>query len=167
MRGKIIATLIAIGAGVYVYGTSAKRDDSGVIVSEGNLDALQVSVGDCFNDTPELTEGEVDEAGNVTATVSSIPVVPCSEPHDNEVYAVFETTATTYESEEGMFNLAMAECQERFASFVGLSYEESSFDIVALYPTPESWQQSDREIVCAVYNLNGEKLTGSVAGTAR
>ena len=49
----------------------------------GNVDAFQMRVGDCFDDTAELG---MDEAGEV----SSLPGVPCADPHDNEVFAVFD-----------------------------------------------------------------------------
>ena len=55
-------------------------------------------------------------------------------------------------------------CLERFEAFVGKDYESSSLDIATLYPSAESWQQSDREVVCAVYDVDAEKLTGSVKG---
>jgi len=33
-----------------------------------------------------------------------------------------------------------------------------------MYPTIESWQQNDREVVCAVYDMEENKLVGSVQG---
>ena len=57
-------------------------------------------------------------------------------------------------------------CLERFDGFVGLDYEDSILDIVTLYPTSESWQQNDREVVCALYDINEEKLVGSTQGRA-
>ena len=56
-------------------------------------------------------------------------------------------------------------CLERFETFVGKDYESSSLDIATLYPSQESWQrQNDREVICAVYDMEAEKLTGSVKG---
>lgn len=163
MKGKIILALILLaGAGVYAYLTGAKRDDTGTIVEAGQLDPFSLQVGDCFNDPSEL-----GDAPDATSEVSSLAAMPCAEPHDNEVYAVFDMDIPTYDSDEGMFNQAFDACQQRFDTFVGVSYEESEFDILALYPTQQSWQQDDREVVCAVFAMSGEQLVGSVAGTAR
>lgn len=152
MKFRIIVFLVSlIGFGAYNYFTSARRDSSGDIVSEGQIDSFSIQQGDCFNNTgaTELT---------------SLPAVPCADPHDNEVYAVFDIEMPTYESEDATFALAVEACLGRFDSFVGKAYEESQLDVLTLYPTVESWGDGDREIVCAVYDVNGEKLVGSAAG---
>lgn len=46
-------------------------------------------------------------------------------------------------------------------AFVGRDYESSSLDIMTLFPTIESWAQNDREVICAVYDMNATKLVGS------
>jgi hypothetical protein len=56
-------------------------------------------------------------------------------------------------------------CRERFDAFVGLEYENSILEIVSLNPTAESWKQGDREVVCALYDINNEKLVGSTEGS--
>ena len=49
-------------------------------------------------------------------------------------------------------------------AFVGRNYESSSLDIMTLFPTTESWAQNDREVICAVYDINAIKLVGSAKG---
>ena len=66
-----------------------------------------------------------------------------------------------------MADMAQEACLERFEAFVGRDYESSSLDIASLYPSRESWHgQNDREVVCAVYDIDAKKLTGSVKGLA-
>ena len=66
-----------------------------------------------------------------------------------------------------MFSVATDECLKYFEGFIGKSYEKSILDIFSLYPTHDSWSQlNDREVVCAVYHLDGKKLTGSIEGAA-
>ena len=61
----------------------------------------------------------------------------------------------------------MAPPARRFSSFVGMDYDSSVLDITALYPSTDSWKmQDDREVVCAVYDMNGGKLTGSARGSS-
>ena len=110
-------------------------------------------VGDCFDDGSTFDDDNVD----------SVPGVPCSNPHDNEVYAVYDVASASFPG-EGMADMAHEGCLARFQAFVGNDYESSSLDIATLYPSRESWQQSDREVVCAVYDVDAKKLTGSVKG---
>lgn len=146
--------VIVVALGIFIYGalTKANRDDTGAIVGEGTVDPFNVRVGDCFDDTNDLDE------------ISSLPGVPCSEPHDNETYAVFDIEIPTYPEGEGMWEQANAYCVERFDAFVGRDYDSSSLDVFTLYPTLESWKRDDREVVCAVYDMEENKLVGSVMG---
>ena len=116
----------------------------------GTLDAFQVHLGDCFND-PDF---EADE-------FSSLPGVPCTEPHDNEAFAVFDLTLSSY-PEYDIADISEASCVDHFEAYVGRDYESSSLDVVTMYPSPESWDQSDREVVCALYDMSGSKLVGTV-----
>jgi len=50
---------------------------------------------------------------------------------------------------------------------VGTSYVLSDLEIAAIFPTEATWWTPDREVVCFVFQRDGEKLTGSVRGTAR
>jgi hypothetical protein len=147
---------IAIAAGVFGINSflEADRDSSGAIVAEGSVNAFQMRVGDCFDDGSTFTGAEV----------GSVPGVPCSKPHDNEVYAVFDLTMPAFPGEQ-MGELAQQACLERFEAFVGKDYESSALDVASLYPTRESWtSQNDREVICAVYDVAANKLTGSVKG---
>ncbi|MGI9201983.1 MAG: septum formation family protein [Woeseiaceae bacterium] len=154
---KNLAFYAVVVVGYLAYGaiTDADRDNTGAIVGEGNIDAFQLRVGDCFNDGSSMGE-----------EVSDLPGVPCDEPHDYETYAVFDVALQDYPSDDEMSELAYESCLERFDGFVGLDYEDSILDIVTLYPTTESWQQNDREVVCALYDINEEKLVGSTQGRA-
>jgi hypothetical protein len=154
---KKLAAYAVIGLGVVGYNvaTDADRDSSGAIVDAGNVDAFTIRLGDCFDNTSSLAG---DEAGEV----SSLPGVPCSEPHDNEVYAVFDVKLDSFPGDVQMSEHAFDACLTRFSNFVGNAYEDSVLDITALYPSSQSWSvHGDREVVCAVYDMNGGKLTGS------
>jgi hypothetical protein len=119
----------------------------------GNVFTLEV--GTCFDDTDD-TE------------VSSVPEVDCSEPHDNEVFAVFDYTASdTFPGSSQMNDAAQELCVAEFEAYVGLSYQASALEVFPITPTEGSWDNGDREIICALYNLDLSKLTGSMEGAAR
>lgn len=152
MKQAGIYAVIILGFLGFKAMTEADRDGTGAIVDAGSVDVFQVRVGDCFD--------------NVTAEeISSLPGVPCSEPHDNEAYASFNVPLDSYPAGDGMYEVAFESCVERFESFVGRDYQSSSLDIYALYPTAEGWAQNDREVVCAVFDMEEEKLVGSMRGS--
>jgi hypothetical protein len=154
---KRLAIGVAAALGIYGFNAymEADRDDTGAIVDEGNIGAFQIRVGDCFNDYGSAAE------------VTDVPGVPCSTPPDNEVYAVFDVAVPSFPQGDAMAALAFDSCMERFQGFVGKDYETSVLDIMTLYPTQESWSRyDDREVICAVFDINSTKLVGSVKGRA-
>ncbi len=152
---KTWAVYIAAALGFAFYGavSGVDRDGSGAIVGEGTLDAFAVKIGDCFDDATDFGE-----------EVSSLAGVPCADPHDNETYAVFDVSFDSYPNEEVMSGHASDACLEQFEPFVGKDYESSTLEISTMYPTQQSWDQSDREVVCAIYDMNANKLVGSAQG---
>lgn len=131
--------------------TESERDDTGAI-TERNDDAsvFAMRVGDCYDDLPE------GEAAVVTA-------VPCADPHDAEVYHVFE-----WEGDEASFpgtdliqGFAADGCTDAFGSFVGVEYEESTLDYTVFWPNEGSWSDGDREFVCLV-GVPEEKTSGTL-----
>jgi len=153
MRSWAIYILAAIGFAIYGVATDVDRDDSGAIVGGGNVGAFNVQVGDCFNDVDSYDQ-----------QIASVPGVPCSEPHDNETFAVFDVGFDGYPADGNMDQMAYDACMVHFQSFVGTEYESSSLEIATMYPTAESWEQNDREVICAVFDMNAEQLVGSAAG---
>ena len=154
MKNLGFYAVVVMGYLAYGAVTNADRDGSGAIVGEGNIDAFHMRVGDCFDKSKS--------SGN---EVSEFPGVPCAQPHDYETYAVFDVSIDSYPSEESMGQLARESCLEQFDPFVGTDYDSSVLDVIALNPTAESWKQGDREIVCALYDMNNEKLIGSTQGS--
>ena len=156
MKNWGVYVLIAIGAFAYHMYNSADRDSSGAIVGAGTIDVFDLKVGDCFDDGDAYSD-----------EVSTLAAVPCSEPHDNEAYAAFNVSLSSYPGDEEMWEMASEECYNRFEPFVGRDYESSQYDFFTLHPTSQSWAQSDREVVCAIYDMDLNKLTGSVRGSKK
>jgi hypothetical protein len=153
MKSWAIYIIAALGFVAYGAATDVDRDNTGAIVGGGSVDAFSVRVGDCF-----------DSINSNNDEVSSVPGVPCVEPHDYEAFAVFDVSVESYPSDEKMYELSFVSCLEHFESFVGRDYESSSLEITTLYPSSESWAQDDREIVCAVFDMNANQLVGSASG---
>lgn len=152
----LVAVAAAGGCGPVGSGTEPTRDDDGAIVErEDAADVFAITVGDCTNDE--------DQAA---AEVSSVPVVPCAEEHDNEAYWAFDLEDAEFPGDTAVRTLADEGCYGAFEAFVGATYEDSRYDYFPMSPSSLSWAQGDREVVCFVYDVSGAKLTGSAAGTA-
>ena len=155
MKKFLVIIAAALGFAIYGAASNVDRDDAGAIVGEGSVDAFEVRVGDCFDDPSSLSD-----------EVSALKGVPCSRPHDNEAYAVFDLRIESYPTDDAMADLAHEACRERFEPFVGRDYDSSSLDILSLFPSADSWRENDREVICAVYDVDANKLTGTAEGTA-
>ncbi len=120
-------------------------------VSAETVEAVNLKVGDCMVDDPEAEE------------ISDVDVLPCTEPHDSEVYAAMDIAAGAYPGEEAVDTMAQDFCLAEFQPYVGTDYSVSALDVGYLTPTPTSWTLgNDREILCTVYRVDGEKLSTSV-----
>ena len=124
----------------------------GVISSACSATVLELEVGTCF-----------DDPGNFEQ-VEDVPVVGCEEPHDNEVIANVDLTGSDYPGRDQVENRASQICYDTFSDYVGISYEESIYDIGWFFPTDESWAVGDREVICLAYDLDLNKITGSING---
>lgn len=122
----------------------------------GNV--FELAVGDCFDDG-DLALGELEEVGEV-------PLVACSEPHDNEVYALVTVDGDAFPGEQAIQTQADEVCLDAFDPFVGLEYESSALDFGWLIPTADSWGMGDRVVACFVYRLDLEKVSGTLEGSS-
>jgi hypothetical protein len=122
----------------------------------GGQSVFSLPVGTCFDD-----QGTADE-------ISSVPEVDCGEPHDNEVFALIDYTETdTYPGPDQMQQIGRELCIEQFEGYVGLDYNSSELEVFSIYPTEASWGDGDREVICALYDSDLDKLTGTMEGAAR
>ncbi|MEL6890757.1 MAG: septum formation family protein [Actinomycetota bacterium] len=152
-----IAGLGLVGAGYVGLGgeDSTTRNEQGEITEGGELGAFRIRVGDCLG----AATGEI---------IESVEGVPCSQPHDSEVYHAFMLPPGDFPGLDAVIDQAGAGCVAAFEPFVGAPYETSTYDINLIYPTEASWAElGDREVLCNVVNVDGSPLVGSAKGTAR
>lgn len=143
---------VAVFGGAGLMDDNTVRGDDGEIIEGGGLGALRMQNGDCFN-LPDADQ------------VASLEGVPCGDPHDAEVYALFDIPGTTFPGDAAVVTAAETGCYDRFEGFVGHDYETSALDFYFLHPLEASWTElDDREVVCAIVSYAGDKLVGSQAG---
>lgn len=134
---------------------TTQRDASGTpTAANGDADVFSIKVGDCLNDASS------------TGTVTTAPIVPCSQPHDSEAYKSIKMADGAFPGETAVKSQADQGCATAFPDFIGVSYDDSSLKISYYFPTSDSWKNGDREILCTVYD-DGVKTTGTLKGAAR
>jgi len=109
-----------------------------------------LAVGDC------LLEPDGEEITSFTTT-------DCTEPHDLEVYAVFESGALGYEAIEAE---ASTRCINSFATYVGVDYFDSELQYDWFQPTTETWDDGDRAVQCILYDA-AQQRSESAEGLGR
>ena len=159
VRNRILVALTVGAAVVALSGCSllgnVTNNPIDLDPSDGtDTDVFTIKVGDCLND------------GGSSGEVSSVPTIDCAEPHDSEAYASIMIPDGDYPGEDAVLTQADAECAAEFASYVGIAYEESTLGFAYYYPTAQSWESGDREILCLVYDPAGQ-VTGSLEGAAK
>lgn len=147
------ATLLVVGLTVLAAGCSSDDDTDSV---------FSIKPGQCF-----MAPGEVE------AQISDLEKVDCADPHDHEAYAVVpyaaegdEPASDEYPGDDVLKGFADGSCAERFRDYVGIDYLDSTLFFTYLLPSPRSWQEEDRSVVCLVTG-SGSQLQGSVKGTAQ
>ena len=122
--------------------------------------------GDDEGNVFSLEEGQCFDDPQATGEISDVPIVECDEPHDNEVFFTFDLPDGDYPGDIAVQEQASEGCLGAFEGYVGLDYATSELDILFLSPTSDSWDQADdREVVCFLYRVDQEKMTGSMQGS--
>jgi len=115
------------------------------------ISATDLQVGDCLNDLTDSTD------------VSSLPSVPCSQPHQGEVFAVFDLPPGPYPGAAGVDDLVSKGCNARLADYSPSAPSDDAIGLFSVYPLEQNWDRGDREVVCIAKATSGSS-TGSIKG---
>lgn len=127
---------------------------SGEIIGGGTTDVFTLQPGDCLS------------YDSVSDEVTDVPTVPCSEPHQYEVYGEVVLEGDEFPGDDVINQQADDGCYAQFAAFAGIAYEDSVLDYTYYTPLQEGWEQlNDRLVTCLVFDTG--ETTGSLAGAAR
>lgn len=126
----------------------------------GSSNLTEIRKGDCFNTKDDLAQYG-DEDG--TQAARSVTIVPCTQPHKGEAYAVFNLDAGTYPGTEKVTATAEEKCSgTALTSYVGNNPKVSEkLEVYYYYPQAASWLLGDREVTCFVGDPSGP-TTGSI-----
>jgi hypothetical protein len=154
--GGIVFLVLVFGGGISSLLFGAGRGDSGEIAKPGDLTAVDLRVGDCF----DLKDPAADLIENVVAR-------PCSQEHQYEMFFTGSMPEGDYPP-DSVFEVFMnTNCMPAYLGYVGHDYQTSKFDVYWLSPSADGWSHGDRSIQCAVYDPEMDRLTSSLKGAKR
>ena len=173
-KGKAIASLI-IGALILVVNViyvvvvvftgvdETRRDSTGQVVDGGSVTLERLQVGDCFTE-PSLDDVLTDEDRSEASGLAD--VVPCSDPHQAEVFHEFDVAGDDFPG-DAVIERRTADCLPAFKDYVGKSFQRSQLDVVFYFPTSTAWRFGDHEITCVLLDPDMKQLNLSMAGSRR
>lgn len=157
LAGAVVLASVALtGCSSILFGAAtgdASRDEAGAVQSEEKIDIFNLKVGDC-------------KMEDVPGDIADTKVVPCAEPHDEEVYFEFTLEDGEYPGEEAVGVAADERCYEEFETFAGIPYEDSTLDFFPFTPTEQGWAEGDQVVQCVIWDPAGP-VVGTLAGAAR
>lgn len=153
----LLVVLTAVAAACSDSPDSATRDKDGVVTESGAVSVFDLQPADCL-DPPADVKGEIN----------SIKVVPCADPHTQEVFAKVDATDQAYPGAEALATEANGRCIKAMQDPpLGLSPDDGYF-VSYLLPSFDGWNKdSDRTIVCVFVFPTLGSVTGSVVEQAR
>jgi hypothetical protein len=144
MLKRIVTGGAAALIGVSVWGIAGEdnstRDESGQIVVSGEVGAFVTKLGDCLESLPD------------GKSVSTVPGVPCGEPHHWQVYHKEESSLSDFdealivEEANRICSSALENIVPKLSEAQFEIYEDSDGSYFA--PTATSWEKGDRTIDC-------------------
>lgn len=152
--GWLVTGVIVVAGGIAGLYFNASRSSTGEITKAGDLSAIDLRVGDCF----DLKDPAADEVDDVTARL-------CTDEHEFELIFLGSMPDGEYPPEDEFTTFVDDNCVPAFDTYVGKAYLESELDIYWFYPVSDGWAEGDRSVQCAAFHPRVHRLTESVKGS--
>ena len=155
-RSPFLLLLLPLALVAAACGGEDVRGDDGRVVVAGPWSVFDLRPGDCIGADDSMS-GDADE----------VPLVPCSEPHALEVFAVVRHPDDAYPGAGALATFADRACLTALEVDLDLTIDDG-IAFSYLLPTLEGWSRDgDRSVVCVLVFLQDAGITGSfVDGTA-
>ncbi len=158
--GIVVAIVVSL---VIIVALAMLGSSLGTFMEGSSLN--DIAVGQCFNG------GRASDSGETTL-VSTVTVVDCAEAHESELIANFEyagpETGGSYPNVADLTAYSESECSARFGQYVGVTFNESAFEMTYVYPLSTGWLIGDRGMQCVAHPPIGQStMTGTVRGARR
>lgn len=179
----LLGAVLAVAVVLLTLGATdrpSSADDPGAIASPGPRPLAEPSTVPTPAPTPAQTSAEGTEMVTFAELevgqclpfiewedeVFELPIVPCDQPHTDEVYEIFDAPDGDFPGDDQLQSVASERCETAFGEFVGTPYADSVLDMYWFVPTEASWKRmDDRTIQCIAFSY--DEVTGTLRGAAR
>jgi hypothetical protein len=145
-RGSVLAVIgivlaAAWGAGAaYVYlqviNKPEARDSAGKVVRKGDVPVTSLKVGECI------------EKWEVTNTIGTVTILPCTSNHDAEVFHTFTATGSDkFPGDKAVTDEATTQCVAKAKTALKPD-DLKKAKIAFLKPVEASWGKKEKQITC-------------------
>jgi Septum formation len=166
----VLAAVIASVAGLVVGGLLGGLVAMGIdIAGRFDPDPLTYGPGGALArfelEAGQCADGELAEGNGFGAEAA----VSCSGSHDFEVYAQTSSPgqqqSNRFPDSRALASFSDDYCLMALEAFVGGDYDSSSYDYASIVPTRAAWDSGDRRVICALFDYDGNPITGSARAT--
>ncbi|HEX9032524.1 MAG TPA: DUF4190 domain-containing protein [Streptosporangiaceae bacterium] len=145
----VIVVVIAVAAS-----SQAHRSANGTITNTGKVSIFSLQVGDCFQNPPE---------SKAILHLSDVTAVPCTTPHDAQVFAQFNATDANFPGTQALVREATRGCRSRISASLDKSKLTSTMSLHFLFPQAQSWADGRRALTCLVVDSTKDLTTSLLA----
>ncbi|MEY9927626.1 hypothetical protein ABH926_002260 [Catenulispora sp. GP43] len=153
IRAGIFVVVLIIGGVSWLVTNAHKshRDSSGTISKSGNLDAVSLRAGDCY-----------EKPTDASVAFDSVKAIPCTQPHNAQAFYSFTYPGATSvaPSDDDLTTNAQPLCENAAKTKVDQSKLPQNAQPSMLYADESTWAQGYHDITC-VYE-NDSDFTGSI-----
>jgi hypothetical protein len=141
--------IVAIVAVAVIAGGTDDNDPTASLADGDDVKVQQLAPGQCLNGLQE------------SSAIRDLPVVPCTQPHEGEVFAVFNLADGDFPGDQQVAKLAEKGCVDRVETHAKKAADDPNLEIYFLHPTQTSWRLGDQGVTCVAMSSTG-KVTGSI-----
>jgi len=127
------------------------RDSNGQVTATASIGPSSFQVGDCLLTVPGTGD---DSSDGASPAVGKLTVVPCSSPHQGEIYAIAKNLSSDPDSLDQY-------CEQQFEAFDGITWDQSTLNINYFYTA----SQATTDVQCVAYLDAGETTEASFKGS--
>ena len=172
--GLVIATSACSAGGDSPTSASTTADQNEITTAPSTTAPAGPPIGAVAEGLRSIQAGQcyVPPKDDPDAEDVAVWIVDCGMPHSHEVADV-----VTYDGPVGkggrypgsgfIQEWADEACAARFEAFVGSPWTRSDLELEMWWPSPDSWDRSDRRVICAVFDPTGDTTTVSYRGSKR
>jgi hypothetical protein len=139
----LLIAVLAVAAAVYAVINHGYKPETKITYQPAAVFSLQP--GQCFDGQNGL----------------GVTILPCSSPHEAEVFATFQLPDATWPGDDAIQAEAQAGCQQRISGYMNPQLVTNALSQESIYPDQMTWAAGVRTVVCDVRSDDGP-ITGSV-----